>query len=103
MFLFSLACALLIVSASLLEKNKRVGWVAVVDDRTLRGQRTDVVSATRDVLLFDRRAGLINATDKFVAIAVSEETGQISYIKNGGFEMFKDTHDLIEKIKKDLA
>ncbi len=46
--------------------------------------------------------GITEKTDA-VAIAVSEETGQISYIKNGEFEMYKTTNDLIEKIKKDLV
>ena len=46
--------------------------------------------------------GITEKTDA-LAIAVSEETGQISYIKNGEFVMFKDTDDLIAKIKEDLA
>lgn len=46
--------------------------------------------------------GITEKTDA-LAIAVSEETGQISYIKNGDFVMFKDTDDLIKKIKEDLA
>ena len=46
--------------------------------------------------------GITEKTDA-LAIAVSEETGQISFIKNGDFVMFKDTDDLIQKIKQDLA
>ena len=46
--------------------------------------------------------GITEKTDA-LAIAVSEETGQISYIKNGEFVMFKDTHDLTEMINRDLA
>ena len=38
-----------------------------------------------------------------LAIVVSEESGQISYIKNGEFIMYKDTHDLTEMIKRDLV
>ena len=45
--------------------------------------------------------GITEKTDA-LAIAVSEETGQISYIKNGEFVMFKDTDDLVKKIKEDL-
>jgi DNA integrity scanning protein DisA with diadenylate cyclase activity len=46
--------------------------------------------------------GITEKTDA-LAIVVSEETGQISYIKNGEFVMFKDTDGLTEMIKKDLA
>jgi uncharacterized protein (TIGR00159 family) len=46
--------------------------------------------------------GITEKTDA-LAIAVSEESGQISYIKNGEFVMFKDTQDLSEMIKRDLA
>ncbi|MBT8384285.1 MAG: DNA integrity scanning protein DisA nucleotide-binding domain protein, partial [Bacteroidia bacterium] len=38
-----------------------------------------------------------------MAIAVSEETGQITYIKNGEFILFNNIESLIEMIKKDLA
>jgi DNA integrity scanning protein DisA with diadenylate cyclase activity len=33
---------------------------------------------------------------------VSEETGSVSYIKNGDFVPFKGTEELIKLIKKDL-
>lgn len=46
--------------------------------------------------------GITEKTDA-LAITVSEETGQISYIKNGEFAMFKDNDELIAMIKKDLA
>jgi DNA integrity scanning protein DisA with diadenylate cyclase activity len=46
--------------------------------------------------------GITEKTDA-LAIVVSEESGQISYIKNGEFVMFKDTQDLSEMIKRDLA
>lgn len=46
--------------------------------------------------------GITEKTDA-LAIVVSEETGQISYIKNGEFIMYKDTQDLTEMIKKDLV
>ena len=45
--------------------------------------------------------GITEKTDA-LAIVVSEETGQISYIKNGEFVMFKDTIELSELVKKDL-
>lgn len=46
--------------------------------------------------------GITERTDA-LALVVSEETGQISYIKNGEFVMFKDKQDLIATIKKDLV
>lgn len=46
--------------------------------------------------------GITEKTDA-LALVVSEETGQISYVKNGDFVMFKDTSELTEQIKKDLA
>ena len=46
--------------------------------------------------------GITEKTDA-LAIAVSEETGQISYIRNGEFVIFKDTGELTEKIKTDLG
>lgn len=46
--------------------------------------------------------GITEKTDA-LALAVSEETGQISYFKDGEFVMFKNTQDLIDIIKKDLT
>ena len=46
--------------------------------------------------------GITERTDA-LALVVSEETGQISYIKNGEFTIFKDKQDLISMIKKDLV
>jgi len=46
--------------------------------------------------------GITEKTDA-LAIIVSEETGVISYIKNGEFIMFDSPEELIDKIKKDLV
>ncbi len=46
--------------------------------------------------------GITEKTDA-VALTVSEETGEISYIKNGEFCLFKDDVELSMMIKKDLA
>jgi len=46
--------------------------------------------------------GITEITDA-LALVVSEETGQISYIKDGEFVMFKDASELTEMIKTDLA
>lgn len=45
--------------------------------------------------------GITERTDA-IAIAVSEETGQISCFRNGEFVPFKDTAELTEIIKRDL-
>ncbi|RZT00011.1 diadenylate cyclase [Aquimarina brevivitae] len=46
-------------------------------------------------------AGITEKTDA-IALVVSEETGQISYLKNGGFILFDSKEELIQKIKKHL-
>lgn len=45
--------------------------------------------------------GITEKTDA-LAIVVSEETGQISYVKDGEFVMFKNASELTEMIKTDL-
>jgi DNA integrity scanning protein DisA with diadenylate cyclase activity len=46
-------------------------------------------------------AGITERTDA-VALVVSEESGQISYLKNGEFVLFNDLTELSEIIKEDL-
>ncbi|QMU63660.1 MAG: TIGR00159 family protein [Flavobacteriaceae bacterium] len=46
--------------------------------------------------------GISEKTDA-VCLLVSEETGEISYIKDGSFEPYKDDDELIEKLRKDIA
>ena len=45
--------------------------------------------------------GVSEKTDA-VCLLVSEETGEISYIKDGGFELYADFKELNEKLRKDL-
>lgn len=45
--------------------------------------------------------GITEKTDA-LALVVSEETGQISYIKDGEFVMYEGPEDLKEKLKEDL-
>jgi diadenylate cyclase len=45
--------------------------------------------------------GVSEKTDA-VCLLVSEETGEISYIKDGGFELYTDFKELNEKLRKDL-
>jgi DNA integrity scanning protein DisA with diadenylate cyclase activity len=76
----------------------------------------NVVKATRVILPVNnekniperfglRHRAAIGITEKTDALAlvVSEETGQVSYIKNGEFIIYKNTEELIEKIKTDLS
>jgi uncharacterized protein (TIGR00159 family) len=46
--------------------------------------------------------GITEKTDA-LALVVSEETGQISYIKDGEFVMYEDRDDLVQKLKADLV
>jgi len=45
--------------------------------------------------------GVSEKTDA-LCLLVSEETGEISYIKDGAFDLYTDYNELIEKIKEDL-
>jgi uncharacterized protein (TIGR00159 family) len=45
--------------------------------------------------------GVSEKTDA-VCILVSEETGEISYIKDGSFELYTDYNDLKEKLRSDI-
>jgi len=45
--------------------------------------------------------GITEKTDA-LCLLVSEETGEISYLKNGTFELYTDYAELIERIKKDM-
>ena len=76
----------------------------------------NIVKATRVILPINnekniperfglRHRAAIGITEKTDAIAlvVSEETGQLSYIKNGEFVIFKDNLELTEMVKQDLA
>lgn len=46
--------------------------------------------------------GISEKTDA-IALVVSEESGQISYVNNGEFVLFNDTQELKEKVKADLT
>ena len=78
--------------------------------------KNNIVKATRVILpvnnekIIPQRFGLrhraaIGVTEKTDALAlvVSEETGHVSYFKDGEFIVFKDSEELIKLIKKDLV
>lgn len=46
--------------------------------------------------------GITEKTDA-LALVVSEETGQISFLKDGEFIMFEDNTELVNKLKEDLT
>lgn len=52
-----------------------------------------------------RHKAAIGVTEKTdaVCVLVSEETGEISYIKNGEFALYKGKQDLIDKLQKDIT
>lgn len=80
----------------------------IIENNTIKATRV-VLPVNNEKTIPDRfglrhRAaiGITEKTDA-LAVAVSEETGQISYFKNGEFVMYKDYDELIDKIKKDLV
>ena len=75
----------------------------------------NIITATRVILPLEKdisipaRFGLrhraaisVTMRSDALAIVVSEESGQISYMKNGEFILFDDIENLIEMIKRDL-
>ena len=79
----------------------------IVEDNRIVATRVILpVTNDRDIpLRFGlRHRAAIGITEKTDALAliVSEETGQISYVKNGEFVMFKTPEELVEKITRDL-
>ncbi|MDT0646747.1 diadenylate cyclase CdaA [Zunongwangia sp. F260] len=80
----------------------------VIEDNKITATRVILpVSNDRSIpLRFGLRhraaVGITEKTDA-LALVVSEETGQISYIKDGEFVMFETTDELIEKMKEDLS
>lgn len=83
------------------------GAIIIEDDRITATRAILPVSNERNIpLRFGLRhraaVGITEKTDA-VALVVSEETGQISYLKDGEFVLFKDSDQLIEMLKKDLG
>ncbi|MDH7444714.1 diadenylate cyclase [Aquimarina sp. 2201CG14-23] len=82
------------------------GAMIIEDNRIVATRVILPVSNDRDIpLRFGlRHRAAIGITEKTDALAliVSEETGQMSYIKNGEFVIFKTPEELIERIKRDL-
>ena len=80
---------------------------AVVQDNYITATRVILpVSNERNIpLRFGLRhraaVGITEKTDA-ICLVVSEETGLISYIKNGEFVLYKSLEELTEMIKKDL-
>ncbi len=80
----------------------------IIEDNSITATRVILpVSNERSIpLRFGLRhraaVGITEKTDA-LALVVSEETGQLSYIKNGEFILFENNEELIEMLKKDLA
>ncbi|WP_127845150.1 diadenylate cyclase CdaA [Psychroflexus aestuariivivens] len=83
------------------------GAIVIEDGRITATRVILPVSNDRDIpLRFGLRhraaVGISEKTDA-VALVVSEETGQISYLKNGEFNIFDNVDNLAEQIKNDLS
>ncbi|WP_031425850.1 diadenylate cyclase CdaA [Flavimarina sp. Hel_I_48] len=81
---------------------------AIIEDNNITATRAILpVSNERNIpLRFGLRhraaVGITEKTDA-VALVVSEETGQISYLKDGDFALFKNNEELIEMLRTDLS
>ncbi|MBT8311185.1 MAG: TIGR00159 family protein, partial [Flavobacteriaceae bacterium] len=81
---------------------------AIIENNIVKATRVilPVSNETSIPLRFGLRhraaAGITEKTDA-LALVVSEETGQVSYIKNGKFVRFEDTTELIDLLHKDLS
>ncbi len=81
---------------------------AIIEDNKITATRVILpVSNDRSIpLRFGLRhraaVGITEKTDA-LALVVSEETGQISFIKDGEFVVFENPEELIQKLKDDLT
>ncbi|MDR6300694.1 diadenylate cyclase CdaA [Mesonia maritima] len=82
------------------------GAIVIEENRITATRAILPVSNDRNIpLRFGLRhraaVGITEKTDA-LALVVSEETGQTSYIKNGGFEIYDSQEELVSKLKEDL-
>ncbi len=73
----------------------------VVATRVILPVSNDSMIPSRFGLRHRAAIGVSEKTDA-VCLLVSEETGEISYIKDGNFELYADYDELQEKLKKDV-
>jgi len=82
------------------------GAMVVEDNKIVATRAILPVSDNRNIPLRYglRHRAAVGVTEKTdaTALVVSEETGKISYIKDGEFVYFENREDLIHKLKKDL-
>ncbi|MBT8394475.1 MAG: TIGR00159 family protein [Flavobacteriaceae bacterium] len=80
----------------------------IIDNNTVKATRVILpVSNEKNIperfgLRHRAAIGITEKTDA-VALVVSEETGQVSYIKDGEFVIFQDNIELTDLIRKDLV
>ena len=80
----------------------------IIENNTIKATRV-ILPVNNEKTVPDRfglrhRAALgVSEKTDALAVAVSEETGQISYFKDGEFVIYKDLENLAEKLKKDLV
>lgn len=82
--------------AAIIENNK------ITATRVILPVSNDRTIPLRFGLRHRAAVGITEKTDA-LAIVVSEETGQISYIKDGEFVIFEDTEELIQRLREDLT
>ena len=96
------------ISESIFYKNSPLhDGAAIIENNFIVATRVILpVSEERSIpLRFGLRhraaVGITEKTDA-LALVVSEETGAISYIKNGEFVLFKNSEELVKMLRKDL-
>jgi uncharacterized protein (TIGR00159 family) len=80
---------------------------AIISNNTLVATRTVLPLSNKDLpsrfgLRHRAAVGITEKTDA-LCLVVSEETGKISYIKDGDFVLFDSTFSLVETLKSDLV
>ncbi len=79
----------------------------IIKENQIRSTRIVLPVSTKKIpkrfgLRHKAAIGITERTDA-LALVVSEETGKVSYIKDGEFILYKNEADLIEKIRMDLS
>ncbi len=79
----------------------------IIKDNSITSSRIVLPVSNKEIpkrfgLRHKAAVGITERTDA-LCIAVSEETGKVSYIKDGEFILYKEESDLIEKIRYDLS
>ncbi len=79
----------------------------IIKDNSITSSRIVLPVSNKDIpkrfgLRHKAAVGITERTDA-LCLVVSEETGKVSYVKDGEFILYKEESDLIEKIRYDLS